>query len=105
MNRRALDLGLYNTRFINPNGLPGSGQYITAYDLAEIMREAIKQPLLKEILGTRVAEVTTEEGKTTFIKIRTSFSGQTRSSLRARQDIHVRPDTVLSVQGTVRLTQ
>jgi D-alanyl-D-alanine carboxypeptidase (penicillin-binding protein 5/6) len=68
MNRRALDLGLYNTRFINPNGLPGSGQYITAYDLAEIMREAIKQPLLKEILGTRVAEVTTEEGKTTFIK-------------------------------------
>jgi len=68
MNRRALDLGLYNTRFINPNGLPGSGQYITAYDLAEIMREAIKYPLLKEILGTRVVELTTEEGKTTFIK-------------------------------------
>jgi D-alanyl-D-alanine carboxypeptidase (penicillin-binding protein 5/6) len=68
MNRRAIELGLYNTRFINPNGLPGPGQYITAYDLAEIMRQAINNPLLKEILGTRVAELSTEEGKTTFVK-------------------------------------
>jgi len=68
MNRRAIDLGLYNTRFVNPNGLPGPGQYITAYDLAEIMRQAINNPLFKEILGTRVAELSTEEGKTTFVK-------------------------------------
>ncbi len=68
MNRKALALGLDNTRFINANGLPGPGQYITAYDLVEIMREAIKHPLLKDILGTRVAELTTVEGKTTFIK-------------------------------------
>ena len=68
MNNKALALGLDNTRFINPNGLPGRGQYITAYDLAEIMREAISYPLLKDILGTRVAEFTTEKGKTTFIK-------------------------------------
>ena len=64
MNRKAIALGLDNTRFINPNGLPGAGQYITAYDLAKIMREAIKYPLLKEILGTRVAEVYIEGGKT-----------------------------------------
>lgn len=68
MNRRVRDLGLYDTRFINANGLPGSGQHITAYDLAEIMREAIQHPLLKDILGTRVAELSTEEGKTTFIR-------------------------------------
>ncbi len=68
MNRKALALGLDNTRFINANGLPGPGQYITAYDLAEIMREAIKHPLLKDILGTRVAELTTVEGRTTFIQ-------------------------------------
>jgi D-alanyl-D-alanine carboxypeptidase (penicillin-binding protein 5/6) len=68
MNEKAIDLGLNNTRFINPNGLPGKGQYITAHDLAEIMRQAIRYPLLKEILGTRVAEVFTGEGKTIFIQ-------------------------------------
>ena len=68
MNGKAIALGLNNTRFINPNGLPGTGQYITAHDLAEIMRQAIRYPLLKEILGTRVAEVSTGEGKTFFIK-------------------------------------
>ena len=68
MNEKALALGLNNTRFINPNGLPGRGQHITAHDLAEIMREAIRYPLLKEILGTREAEVFTGEGKTIFIK-------------------------------------
>lgn len=68
MNEKALALGLNNTRFINPNGLPGTGQYITAHDLAEIMRQAIRYPLLKEILGTRVAEVFTGEGKTILIK-------------------------------------
>ena len=68
MNKKALALGLNNTRFINPNGLPGTGQYITARDLAEIMRQAIRYPLLKEILGTRVAEVFTGEGKTILIK-------------------------------------
>ena len=68
MNKKAHALGLNNTRFINPNGLPGTGQYITAHDLAEIMRQAIRYPLLKEILGTRVAEVSTGEGKTILIK-------------------------------------
>jgi D-alanyl-D-alanine carboxypeptidase (penicillin-binding protein 5/6) len=68
MNSRALDLGLYNTRFINPNGLPGTGQYITAYDLAEIMREAVKHPLLKDILATRAAELSTGGGRITFVK-------------------------------------
>ncbi len=68
MNTKALALGLNDTRFINPNGLPGTGQYITAHDLAEILRQAIRYPLLKEILGTREAEVFTGEGKTIFIK-------------------------------------
>ena len=68
MNRKAIALGLHDTRFINPNGLPGAGQYITAYDLAKIMREAIKYPLLKEILGTRSAEVSIEGGRSISVK-------------------------------------
>ncbi len=68
MNRKALAIGLEDTKFINANGLPGEGQHITAYDLSKIMRQAIKYPVLKEILGTRMTEVATETGKTKFIK-------------------------------------
>lgn len=34
MNAQAARLGMSSTRFINPNGLPGKGQYTTARDLA-----------------------------------------------------------------------
>ena len=68
MNKKAAALGLNDTRFINCNGLPGTGQYITAYDLAKLLQEAIRYPLLREILGTRVAEVSTGKGKTVFVK-------------------------------------
>lgn len=68
MNRKVIALGIDDTRFVNPNGLPGRGQHITAYDLAMIMRQAIKYPVLREIMGTRVAEVSTESGKSFFVK-------------------------------------
>lgn len=68
MNRKAVSLGLFNTRFINSNGLPGPGQYTTALELAQIMREALRYPLLKEILGTRVAEISTVDGRTKTIR-------------------------------------
>ena len=68
MNTKALAIGANDTRYINANGLPGKGQYITAYDLSIIMRQAIKYPVLKEILGTRITEVTTETGKQMVIK-------------------------------------
>ncbi|OCW58249.1 penicillin-binding protein [Hoeflea olei] len=34
MNATALRLGMTSTRFVNPNGLPGSGQYSTVRDMA-----------------------------------------------------------------------
>jgi len=68
MNMKAIAIGADNTKFINANGLPGKGQYITALDLAKIMRQAIQHPVLREILGTRMAEVSTESGKTIFLK-------------------------------------
>ncbi|MCY0092516.1 D-alanyl-D-alanine carboxypeptidase [Hoeflea sp. J2-29] len=34
MNATALRLGMTSTRFVNPNGLPGSGQYTTVRDMA-----------------------------------------------------------------------
>jgi len=34
MNRQALKIGMTSSRFVNPNGLPGEGQYTTARDMA-----------------------------------------------------------------------
>jgi D-alanyl-D-alanine carboxypeptidase (penicillin-binding protein 5/6) len=68
MNKKADALELWDTKFINPNGLPGLGQYTTAFDLARIMRYALRYPKLKEIIGTRVADVSKENGDEIFLK-------------------------------------
>lgn len=68
MNKKALSIGATNTRFINPNGLPGLGQYITAVDLARIMDYALRYPKIREIIGTRVAQVSTMDGNTKLIR-------------------------------------
>jgi D-alanyl-D-alanine carboxypeptidase len=36
MNLKALELGMRNTRFVNPNGLPAPGQHTTARDLLQL---------------------------------------------------------------------
>ncbi|EGK14217.1 D-alanyl-D-alanine carboxypeptidase family protein [Kroppenstedtia eburnea] len=42
MNRRAEELGMKDTRFQNPNGLPASDHYSTARDIAIMSRELLK---------------------------------------------------------------
>lgn len=68
MNRKAFAIGAVNTRFINSSGLPGSGQYTTAYDLAKIMNYTLQHQKLKEIIGTRVAKISTENGNSFFLR-------------------------------------
>lgn len=63
MNQKALSIGAKNTRFINSHGLPGRGQYTTAFDLSTILTYAMKFPKLREIIGTPLSEITTEGGK------------------------------------------
>jgi len=48
MNQRAEQLGLKNTHFVNVNGLPAPGHYMSAYDTALIAQEAVKHPLYLE---------------------------------------------------------
>lgn len=68
MNQKVLALGLSDTRFINSTGLPGEGQYTTAYDLARMMRHALRYPLIREVINTRASRVTTEDGRSIFLK-------------------------------------
>lgn len=53
MNARVKELGLKNTHFNNPNGLPDPKHYTTAYDMAVIAREAMKNSAFHKIAGTR----------------------------------------------------
>jgi len=68
MNEKAASIGATDTRFINPHGLPGPGQYITASDLSKIMTYALRYPKLKEIVGTRVTEISTQNGHSIFLR-------------------------------------
>jgi len=68
MNQKAIALGMADTQFINATGLPGHGQHTTAYDLAKMMRQALKYPLVREIINTKASRISTENGRSIFIK-------------------------------------
>lgn len=52
MNVRAKELGAKNTNFVTPNGLHDNNHYTTAYDLAMITREAMKNKKFRKIVTT-----------------------------------------------------
>ncbi|WP_312648299.1 D-alanyl-D-alanine carboxypeptidase family protein [Aminipila sp.] len=52
MNARAKELGAQNTNFVTPNGLHDDNHYTTAYDLAMITKEAMKNKEFRKIVTT-----------------------------------------------------
>ena len=52
MNTRAKELGCENTNFVNANGIHEENHYTTAYDLALITREAMKNETFRKIVAT-----------------------------------------------------
>ena len=57
MNQRAQDLGATDTHFVNPHGLYARDHYSTASDLALLTRAAMNQPLFRELVATKVADI------------------------------------------------
>ena len=53
MTERAKKIGAKNTSFKNPNGLDEEGHHTTAYDLALITKEAMKNERFSEIVSTK----------------------------------------------------
>lgn len=51
MNKRAKELGMHNTHFVNSNGLPAPDHYSTAYDIAIMSRELLKHELITKYTG------------------------------------------------------
>lgn len=53
MNQKVAELGLKDTHFNNPNGLPDPKHYTSAYDMAVIAREAMKNADFRKFAGTK----------------------------------------------------
>ena len=53
MNAKALSMGLENTHFTNPHGLYDKDHYTSAYDLALISSELLKNETLRTIVSTK----------------------------------------------------
>jgi len=51
MNKRAKELGANESNFVNPDGYPNDNHYSTAYDMALISREAMKNDFLKQVVS------------------------------------------------------
>jgi D-alanyl-D-alanine carboxypeptidase len=54
MNEKATYLGLKNTHFMNPHGLDKPNHYSSAHDLAILTSYALKNPVFREIVKTKV---------------------------------------------------
>ncbi|QTH44804.1 D-alanyl-D-alanine carboxypeptidase [Cohnella sp. LGH] len=54
MNKKAEELGLENSHFMNPHGLDEPGHHSSANDLAKLAVYALRNPEFKKIVGTQV---------------------------------------------------
>ncbi len=65
MNKKAYDLGLKDTYFVNPTGLdgdtPGTSTFSTALDLLALSNYALFDPVFAEIVGTKYHEISYKE--------------------------------------------
>ena len=62
MNKKAKELGLKSTNFKNPHGLYDEEHYTTAYELALIAREALKNEVIRKTVATKKLIIEPVEG-------------------------------------------
>ena len=53
MNDKAHRLGMYDTHFVNPNGLDAPGHYSTARDMAKLAAYAMENPVFAQTVSTK----------------------------------------------------
>lgn len=64
MNRKSESIGMRNSNFLNPNGLPQPGQYSTARDMAIAARAAYRSPLIRSYTATKAFTFRFNDGHT-----------------------------------------
>ena len=61
MNQRAAEIGMNNTHFVTPSGLDDDDHYSTAYDLALLMAEGLKNADFADLTSLKSAQVVFRE--------------------------------------------
>ncbi len=99
MNKKALDLGMTNTYFVNPSGLDplntsDTANYSTARDLINLIEAVLEKPLIVEILSTSEYDLIRQDGFFKYTVINTNellfempeiIMGKTGTTKRAGQ--------------------
>lgn len=79
MNTFAKYIGMTDSNFVNPHGLPAEGQYSTARDIAIAAYEAYQVPDIREMVNKPVYEFVFNSGDVRMLyntnKVLTSFEG------------------------------
>lgn len=73
MTARAKEIGAVNTNFVNANGLFDENHYATAYDMALITREAIKNTYFSTIFSTVRYELAPDNKRTEVYPVATGM--------------------------------
>ena len=70
MDQRAKEIGMADTHFVNATGLTDKRrpQYTTAYDLTKLMREAVKDRRIDEMMGLIDTSIRGSDGKTLVLR-------------------------------------
>jgi D-alanyl-D-alanine carboxypeptidase (penicillin-binding protein 5/6) len=63
MNAKARQLGMFNSHFLNPNGLPAPGQYSTARDMSKVGMAAYRNRVLRNTVSMKTMNWTFSDGR------------------------------------------
>ena len=80
MNKRAEEMGLQNTHFVNASGLHDVNHYTSALDMAIIMREAMKNELCRKVLTTHTYVIDPTEQHPEGIPLANTMIGRVRAN-------------------------
>ncbi|MFZ5987491.1 MAG: D-alanyl-D-alanine carboxypeptidase family protein [Bacillota bacterium] len=75
MNAKAKKLNMLDTKFTNPTGLYDEAQYTTAYDVALLIRHAIKIPAFDRIFSSNAKPWTDQNGTQVLVNSNELFFG------------------------------
>jgi D-alanyl-D-alanine carboxypeptidase (penicillin-binding protein 5/6) len=76
MNRKAAELGLRNSHFVNPHGLPASGQYSTARQMAKVAYHAYRNPTIRDIVRQKGYRFRYADGRVKYLENTNKLLGQ-----------------------------
>ncbi len=68
MNKRAREIGMRNSNFVTPNGLPAKGQFSTARDLGRLAMVAYRNPVIRHFSKIQKLAFTFPSGTTKILQ-------------------------------------